>query len=47
MADDASATVVEAILSVGGERTFVTVAAVEEAYPEELVKSVAESADAA
>ena len=47
VADDASATVVEAILSVGGERTFVTVTAVEEAYPEELVKSVAGSADAA
>jgi len=47
VADDASATVVDAILSVGGERTFVTVTAVEEAYPEELVKSVAESADAA
>ena len=46
MADDASATVVEAILSVGGEQDLVTVTAVG-AYPEELVKSVAQSADAA
>jgi nitrogen regulatory protein PII len=41
VADDASSTVVEAILRTGGERTFVTVMAVEEAHPEELVKSVA------
>jgi nitrogen regulatory protein PII len=41
VADDASSTVVDAIVRTGGERTFVTVMAVEEAHPEELVKSVA------
>jgi nitrogen regulatory protein P-II 2 len=44
VADDASATVVEAITAAGGERTFVTVSAVDEAYPEELVKSLAGTA---
>jgi nitrogen regulatory protein PII len=41
VAEDAASTVVEAIVRTGGERTFVTVMAVEEAYPEDLVKSVA------
>ena len=44
VADDASPAVVDAIVKAGGERTFVTVTAVEEAYPEELVKSVAAAA---
>jgi nitrogen regulatory protein PII len=41
VADDASSTVVDAIVRTGGDRTFVTVMAVEEAHPEDLVKSVA------
>ena len=41
MADDAVSTVVETIVERGGEHTFVTVMPVEEAYPEELVKSIA------
>ena len=41
VADDAVATVVETIVERGGERTFVTVLPVDEAHPEELVKSVA------
>ena len=32
---------VDAVLKAGGERTFVTVTAVEEAFPEGLVKSAA------
>jgi nitrogen regulatory protein P-II 1 len=47
VADDASSTVVEAIVRTGGERTFVTVMAVEEAHPEELVKSVAVAGEVA
>jgi nitrogen regulatory protein P-II 1 len=47
VADDASSTVVEAIVRRGGDRTFVTVMAVEEAHPEELVKSVAVAANVA
>jgi nitrogen regulatory protein PII len=47
VADDASSTVVDAIVKAGGERTFVTVLAVEEAHPEELVKSVAVAAPVA
>jgi|SRR5215211_5422595 nitrogen regulatory protein PII len=47
VADDASSTVVDAIVKAGGERTFVTVMAVEEAHPEELVKSVAVAAPVA
>ena len=45
VADDAVSTVVETIISAGGERTFVTVMPVEEAHPEELVKSLALPAD--
>ena len=44
VADDATATVVDAILQRGEERTFVTVLPVDEAHPEELVKSVAVAA---
>jgi nitrogen regulatory protein PII len=47
VADDASSTVVDAIVKAGGERTFVTVMAVEEAHLEELVKSVAVAAPVA
>jgi nitrogen regulatory protein P-II 1 len=41
VADDASATVVETVVRVGGENTFVVVVPVEEAHPAELVKSLA------
>ncbi len=47
VADEACSTVVEAVIRTGGERTFVTVMAVEEAHPEDLVKSVAVAADVA
>jgi nitrogen regulatory protein PII len=47
VADDAVATVVDAIVKAGGERTFVTVMAVEEAHPEELVKSLAGAGEVA
>jgi nitrogen regulatory protein PII len=41
VADDAAATVVETIVKVGGEHTFVVVQPVDEAHPAELVKSLA------
>jgi nitrogen regulatory protein P-II 2 len=47
VADDSSSTVVETIVKTGGERTFVTVMPVEEAHPEELVKSIAVAGDVA
>ena len=46
VADDAVATVVETIVERGGEHTFVTVLPVEEAHPEELVKSIAVAGNA-
>ena len=47
VADDSASTVVDTIVERGGERTFVTVMAVEEAHPEGLVKSVAVAGNAA
>ena len=40
VADDSVSPVVETIVERGGEHTFVTVMPVDEAHPEELVKSV-------
>jgi nitrogen regulatory protein PII len=44
IADDAADTVVETILKVGSEHTFVVVLPVDEAHPADLVKSLAVAA---
>ena len=44
VADEAVETVVEAILGVAGEHKFIVVQPVDEAYPAELVKSLATAA---
>jgi nitrogen regulatory protein P-II 1 len=46
VADDAVPTVVETIVKVGGEHTFVVVQPVDEAHPAELVKSLEVAATA-
>ena len=46
VADEAAATVVEAILEVAGEHKFVLVQPVDEAHPADLVKSLATAASA-